>query len=189
MKIGYAVCGSFCTIGKSLTVLEEMAAAGDTFIPIMSENAYTFDTRFGKAEDVRKRLLSASRWPGEIVHTIAEAERFGPEIQLDALIIAPCTGNTLAKAALGITDTPVTMAIKAQLRRDGLVVLALATNDALSSNLKNICVMLNHKNVFFVPLRQDDPVNKPYSTVADFRLLPDTLKAAREGRQIQPVLL
>lgn len=156
-------------------------------IPVASFAVQTTDTRFGRAADLIGR---AERICGESgVLTIAGAEPFGPKIKLDAFIIAPCTGNTLAKIASGVTDTPVTMAVKAHLRNDRPVVIALATNDALSGNLANIAVLLNRKNVYFVPFGQDDPHGKPHSLVCDFALLPETLSAALGGTQLQPLLL
>lgn len=183
--IGYCFCGSFCTIGKSLKVLRALTAEGNSVLPIMSENVYTMDTRFGKAADTVKTVEELCG--RKVIHTIVEAEPIGPSVALDMLVIAPCTGNTLAKLAAGITDTPVTMAAKAQLRRDRPVVIALATNDALSANLKNIGALLSRKNIFFVPMAADDPVNKPYSLVCDFDRLKNTMVAAFAGRQIMPV--
>ena len=169
--IGYCFCGSFCTISKSVKILRSLAAEGNQILPIMSDSVYTTDTRFGRAADTIKTV----------------AEPIGPKIALDMLVISPCTGNTLAKLAAGITDTPVTMAAKAQLRRDRPVVIALATNDGLSANLKNIGLMMSRKNVFFVPMAQDDPENKPYSLVCDFDMLKSTMVSAFAGRQIMPV--
>lgn len=145
------------------------------------------DTRFGRAEDLI-RVLGDISGRG-VIDTIVEAEPLGPKKVLDALIIAPCTGNTLAKLAAGITDTPVTMAAKAHLRCDRPLVIALSTNDALSANLKNIAVMMEKKNVYFVPLTQDDPVSKPHSLVCDFSLIEPTLECAMSGRQYQRVIM
>ncbi len=169
MKIGYALCGSFCTHAQSMAVLETLVKTY-TVVPILSEHAAYTDTRFGKAADLRQRLtVLCGRAP---ICTIADAEPLGPAEPLDLLVIAPCTGNTLAKLAHGITDTAVTMAAKAHLRADRPLLLALATNDALSANLGNIAVMRERKHVYFVPLAMDDPVKKPHSLVADFSAIP-----------------
>jgi len=180
--IGFALCGSFCTISKALGTMKKLVNIGYDILPIMSYNAYNTDTRFGKAEEIRRSVLDISG--REVIHTIVDAEPLGPQITLDALIIAPCTGNTLAKIALGVTDTPVCMAAKAHLRNDKPLILALATNDALSANLNNIATLLNRKSIYFTPMVQDDPIKKPHSLVADFNLIEDTLTKAMIG--IQP---
>lgn len=185
--IGYAICGSFCTFSKSLEQLEGLKKSGYDIIPIMSDNAYSTDTRFWAAEEFRKRVEDICGH--EIIHTVVGAEPLGPKVHLDALVVSPCTGNTLAKIANGITDTPVTMAAKAHLRSDRPLVLALASNDALSSNLRNIGVLLQKKCVYFVPMVQDDPVKKPHSLVADFTLLGDTLINAMQGLQIRKIFI
>ena len=185
--IGYAICGSFCTHEKSLELLEEMVKNGTEILPIVSEVVYTTDTRFGKAEDLLKKLEKISG--KSVVHTIADAEPLGPKVVLDCLIICPCTGNTLAKIANGITDTAVTMAAKAHLRSDRPLVIALASNDALSANLKNIATLLLRKNVYFVPMNQDAPIDKPHSLVADFSQLGKTLEYAMQGRQTRKLFL
>ena len=187
MMIGYAFCGSFCTHRASVSQLTELKSCGYDILPIMSETVYSSDTRFGSCEDLRNKVSQICG--REIVHTIIDAEPLGPQISLDALVLCPCTGNTLAKMAHGITDTSVTMAAKAHLRCNRPLVIALASNDALSANLKNISQMLNRKCVYFVPLSQDDPVNKPHSLVADFSLLRPTLEAALQGRQYQKVFM
>ena len=185
--IGFAMCGSYCTHKHAISELEGLILRGYDVLPILSENVFSTDTRFGRAEDLRKRLFELTgRHP---IATVVDAEPLGPKIKLDALIICPCTGNTLAKMAQGITDTAVTMAAKAHLRSNRTLVIALASNDALSANLKNISVMLNRKNVFFVPMEQDDPKNKPHSLVAAFPLLSDTLDMALEGRQYQKIFI
>ena len=182
--IGYAFCGSFCTISRSMKVLSELVAEGNDIQPIMSEAVYTTDTRFAAAKDV---VASAERICGRpVIHTIVDAEPIGPKDNLDMLVIAPCTGNTLAKLANGITETPVTMAAKAQMRTGKPVVIALASNDALSANLQNIAKMSVRKNVFFVPMYQDDTEKKPNSLVCDFGELKSTMLSAFAGRQIQP---
>lgn len=185
--IGYAFCGSFCTFSKSFEILEKLVIGGYDVQPIMSENAYSTDTRFWRSEEFRERVEALCA--RKIIHTISEAEPLGPKNPLDTLIIAPCTGNTLAKMALGITDTAVTMAAKAHLRADRTLVIALASNDALSANLKNIGTMLLRKQVYFVPMLQDDPVKKPHSLVADFSLLEETLKKAESGLQIRKIFV
>lgn len=185
--IGYAFCGSFCTHKAAFSQLIELRKCGYDVLPIMSETVYKSDTRFGKCIDLRDRVTDVCG--REIVHTIIDAEPLGPQISLDALVICPCTGNTLAKMAHGITDTSVTMAAKAHLRCNRPLVIALASNDALSANLQNISQMLNRKCVYFVPLSQDDPVNKPHSLVADFACLRATLEAALHGEQYQKVFM
>lgn len=181
------MCGSYCTHKRAIVELEGLVASGYEVLPIISENVAHTDTRFGNAEDLRKRLFEITgRAP---ISKISDAEPLGPKIKLDALIIAPCTGNTLAKMAQGITDTAVSMAAKAHLRSNRTLVIALASNDALSANLKNISEMLNRKNVYFVPMEQDDPNAKPHSLVASFELLIPTLTAALDGRQLQKIFI
>lgn len=187
MLIGYALCGSFCTFSRSLAAMERLAAVGHTLVPIMSEAAYSTDTRFGKAEDIRRRIEDITG--GEIIHTVADAEPLGPKVKLDMLIVAPCTGNTLAKLAHGITDTSVTMACKAHLRCDRPLLLSLASNDALSGNLENLAKMLKRKSVYFVPLVQDDPEGKPHSLVADFERIGEAMEAAKNGKQLRPLFI
>ena len=185
--IGYGICGSFCTHKKSIEELENLVRLGYDVLPIMSDNVYTTDTRFGKAEDLKNKVEKITGH--KIIHTIVDAEPLGPKISLDALILAPCTGNTLAKMARGITDTAVTMAAKAHLRSDRPIVLALCSNDALSANLQNISILLERKNVFFVPMRQDDPQGKPHSLVCEFDLLQTTFNGALIGKQLQPLFI
>lgn len=184
--IGYALCGSFCTHSASLAVLEELCKSY-AVLPIVSESVGETDTRFGKAADTLAILASLCRRP--VIRTIREAEPLGPKTPLDALVIAPCTGNTLAKIVHGITDTSVTMAAKAHLRANRPLLCALATNDAMSANLANLGAFLNRKACYLVPMRQDDPQNKPHSLVADFTQIPECLRAAMEGRQIRPLFL
>lgn len=184
-RLGIALCGSYCTFEKLFAAAESLA---DTYelIPIMSENAASTDSRFGTAADNRARLEALC---GEsAVTTIAESEHFGPARPLDALLIAPCTGNTLAKLAHGITDTAVTMAAKAHLRNGRPLIIAFSTNDGLSGSFENIARLMNRKNVYFVPFGQDDPVKKPSSLQSDFSMLAQTAAAALDGQQIQPVL-
>ena len=185
LRLGYALCGSFCTFKESLDLLERLVEMGADITPIMSYNAYTTDTRFGTAADHIARIEQLC---GKgIIHTIAGAEPIGPKKLLDALLIAPCTGNTMAKLAAGITDTSVTMAAKAHLRNGRPLIIAAATNDALSASAKNIGMLLNTKNVYFVPMAEDDPNKKPTSIIADFTRAPEAVLAALEGRQLQPV--
>ena len=182
--IGFALCGSFCTISRSLEELSHLAR-DFTVQGIVSETVYATDTRFSPARDVVDRLETVTG--REVIHSIVEAEPLGPKVPLEALVICPCMGNTLAKMAAGITDTAVTMAAKAHLRSDRPLIIALASNDALSANLKNIGTLLCRKNVYFVPMSQDDPEGKPHSLVADFSKLRPTLEAALLGKQYQRI--
>ena len=186
IRLGFAICGSFCTFKRVLEELEHLAKDYDV-TPIMSQGAAFTDTRFGKAEDFRRRV--AEICGREPITTIAGAEPIGPHALLDVLVIEPCTGNTLGKLANGITDTPVTMAAKAHLRNGRPLVLAVATNDALGASARNIGTLMNAKNIFFVPLRQDSPQGKPASVVADFSKTAAAVKAELEGRQAQPLLI
>ncbi len=186
MKIGFALTGSFCTVSKAITALEGITSLGST-VPIISESIAKTDTRFGKAADTVKKLTELCAH--EPITTVKDAEPLGPREPLDLLIICPCSGNTLAKLACGITDGAVTMAAKAHLRCDRPLIIALASNDALSQNLKNVAVMLQRKSVYFVPFGQDDPYGKPHSLISDLSLLSDTVAAALEGKQLQPLLL
>jgi len=187
MLIGFAMCGSFCTFGRSLAVMERLALDGNSIVPIMSQNAYSTDTRFGEAESIKRRVTDICK--RDIIHTVKDAEPLGPNLALDMLIVSPCTGNTLAKLAGGITDTAVTMACKAHLRCDRPLVIALASNDAMSANLANIGTLLMRKSVYFVPMSQDDPDGKPHSLVADFECIPEAVLAAAQGRQIRPLFI
>ncbi|MBE6752023.1 MAG: dipicolinate synthase subunit B [Ruminococcaceae bacterium] len=184
--IGFAICGSFCTFKNVFKEIENLTELGYDIVPIMSENAFSFDTRFGEAkywQDEFRRITKK-----DIIHTIKDAEPIGPKKLLDILVIAPCTGNTLAKLANGISDTSVTLATKAHLRNARPLVIAVSTNDALSGAAKNIGNLLNYKNTYFVPFRQDSFKNKPCSCVADFTLLPQTIENALKGFQLQPIL-
>lgn len=185
--IGYAFCGSYCTHRASLAQMEQLLRAGYDILPIMSNNVYSTDTRFGTARELIEKVEGLCGH--EVVHTIVDAEPLGPKVSLDAMIICPCTGNTLAKLAAGITDTAVCMAAKAHLRGNRPLVIALASNDALSANLKNIATLLSRKYVYFVPLFQDDPEKKPHSLIADFSLLKPTLDCAFEGKQYQKIFV
>lgn len=182
---GYAMTGSFCTFDKSIQQMAALASRGVELIPIMSENAYSTSTRFGKARDIVTRVENICG--KSVIHTIPGAEPIGPKALCDILIVAPCTGNTLSKIALGITDTAVAMAVKSQLRIGAPVLLALASNDALGASAENIGRLLNRRNVYFVPLSQDDPEHKPNSLVAHFDLIPQSVEKALSGRQLQPV--
>lgn len=182
--IGFAVCGSFCTHKKSLKVLEKLCLTHDV-LPIFSFNSARLDTRFGSAVELMDNVRKICK--REPVITVEEAEPLGPASPLEALIICPCTGNTLAKIANGITDTPVTMAAKAHLRADRPLLIALASNDAMSTNLANLSTLLNRKNIFFVPLLQDDHVRKPHSLVADFDQLCEAYDAMMKGAQLRPL--
>jgi dipicolinate synthase subunit B len=183
--VGFAICGSFCTFKRVLRIAEELSKDYD-LIPIMSQTSYFTDTRFGKAAEHIEALEKITG--KKVLHNLTEVEPFGPKKILDAIVVAPCTGNTLAKLANGITDTSVTLATKAHLRNMRPVVIAVSTNDALSGAGKNIGKLFNYKNMFFVPFRQDSFSNKPYSTVADFTLLPKTVENALNNVQLQPIL-
>ena len=185
--IGYALCGSFCTFKDSTEALIKLKSKYGDMLPIMSYNAYTTDTRFGNHTDWNTKIEDICQH--KIINTIFDAEPLGPKISLDALVIAPCTGNTLAKLAGGITDTPVCMAAKAHLRSDRPTVIALATNDAMSQNLKNIGALMNRKSVYFVPMLEDSPKGKPHSLVAEFELMPRVVEAAMKGEQMRPIFL
>ena len=184
--IGYAFCGSFCTISDSLKQLQMLMDRGLDIVPIMSESVYETDTRFFAADELRRRVKGITG--REIVHTVESAEPFGPK-PLDALIIAPCTGDTLAKLSAGITDSAVTMAAKAHMRRDGQMLLALASNDAMSQNLKNLGAFITRRSVYFVPMKQDNPVAKPHSLVADMSQLCEAYDAMLRGEQLRPLFI
>ncbi|MCL2095811.1 MAG: dipicolinate synthase subunit B [Oscillospiraceae bacterium] len=186
MTVGYAVCGSFCTHKKTLEILKKFADSQIDVTPVLSENSYRISTRFGKAGDFVRDIENITKQ--KIITSIEESEAIGPEQKFKIMIIAPCTGNTLAKLANGITDNCVTMAAKAHLRNQKPLVIGLCTNDALSSNLANIGVMMNKKNVFFVPMYQDDTDSKPSSLVCDMDLVMKTFEMALQRKQIQPVL-
>ena len=184
-RIGFVVTGSFCTFSAAFAEAAKLRAAGAERTPIFSELAAGTDTRFGKAAD---RVAELEEICGrKAIRTIPDAEPLGPKNMLDLLVVAPCTANTAAKLAYGITDNTATMAVKSMLRRQKPVVLAVATNDALGASAKNIGLLLNTRHYYFVPLRQDAPREKPTSLVADFSRLPETVALAREGKQIQPI--
>lgn len=186
MTVGFALCGSFCTFASVFPIMEKLTEKHEV-IPIFSFNAATIDSRFGLAKEHLARAEAiCGRKP---IVTIAEAEPIGPKKLLDALVIAPCTGNTLAKLSHGIADTPVTMAAKSHLRNGRPVLIAVSTNDALSGAAENIGKLLARKNYYFVPFGQDDPAGKPNSMVADFSRIAEALQLAAEGKQLQPILI
>ena len=184
--IGYAFCGSFCTLSKSLIELRALRERGEDIIPFVSERVYSTDTRFFMAEDFLSEVEAICNRPP--IYKLEEAEPYGP-CRLDYLIISPCTGNTLAKIANGITDSTVTMLAKAHLRCDGRLLIALASNDALSQNLKNIATLLQRKSVYFLPMKQDAPREKPHSLVADFDKMASGIEAMLKGEELRPLFL
>lgn len=184
---GFALCGSFCTFSRVIKEMEALVNSGISLVPIMSFNAYSTDTRFGASDGFIKKIEDICSH--KIIHSLTGAEPIGPKKIIDALIIEPCTGNTLAKLALGIADTPVTLAAKSNLRNQRPVIIAVSTNDALGNAAKNIGALQNAKNIFFVPYSQDDPENKPNSLVADFSLTGKTLEYALYGKQLQPIII
>jgi dipicolinate synthase subunit B len=186
-KIGIALTGSYCTFDKVFPQIERLVKENANVYTIFSYQSQSTDTRFGKAVDF---LRQAKEITGtEPIITITEAEKLGPNNILDTIVVAPCTGNTLAKMANGITDSPVLMATKGLLRNNKPVILAISTNDALSNNLKNIGLLINTKNIFFVPFSQDNYKGKPHSMVAHFELILPTIESALEGRQQQPIIM
>lgn len=186
VRIGFAVTGSFCTFDTAFRAAEQLRDMGAELIPIMSSHAAEIDTRFGKAADQRARFEEICG--RKIIRSIADAEPIGPKGMTDIMLVAPCTGNTIAKLAHSITDTPVTMAVKSHLRGARPVLLAVSTNDALAGSAKNLGILLNTRHYFAVPFRQDAPTAKPASLVADFNRLPEAIDAALHGIQLQPVL-
>lgn len=187
IRVGFAFCGSFCTYDQVMPALERARARYGDVTPIISEKSAETDSRFGPAHEfIREMERVCDR---RVIDTIPKAEPIGPKKLLDVLIIAPCTGSTLSRLANGMSDTSVTMAAKAMWRNGRPVVVAVSTNDGLAGSAKNIAALLDKKHVFFVPYRQDDPVGKPTSLVADFTKINDTVDAALQGRQLQPLLL
>lgn len=184
--VGFAMTGSYCTFSKVMPEVETLMAAGANVQPIMSENAASTDTRFGKADDFKSTLEFLTG--NEVICSIQKAEPIGPKKLLDVLVIAPCTGNTLAKLANGIADTAVTLAAKSHLRNGRPVVVAISSNDALSQNAKSIGILLNTKHFYFVPFEQDNPAEKPNSIVAVMSKILPTVEAALKGKQLQPIL-
>ncbi|HOQ06744.1 MAG TPA: dipicolinate synthase subunit B [Clostridiales bacterium] len=187
VRIGFAFTGSFCTFSSVMTELEKLSATGADITPIISYSVDKYDTRFGSSEHWKMRMEAVTG--NKIIKTIIDAEPIGPKGLFDILVVAPCTGNTLAKLANGITDTPVTMACKAHLRNGRPLLLAPSTNDGLGINARNIGLLQNCKNVYFVPYRQDDPQKKCNSLVARFDLIIPAIQAALEGKQLEPVLV
>ena len=186
-NIGYGITGSFCTFAKTKKEVIRLTEMGANVVPIFSYQAQTCDTRFGKAKEFVEEICQITGNPG--IRTIPEAEPIGPKSCLDIMVIAPCTGNSAAKLANGIIDTPVLMAAKAHLRNLKPLVIAISTNDALGANFKTIGMLMNMKNIYFVPFAQDNFEKKPNSMVARMELLPETIEAALEGRQMQPVIM
>lgn len=185
--VGYALSGSHCTFEEIMPQIQRFVDAGANVIPIVSHTIMTTDTRFGKSEDWQKQLKDITG--NDIISTIVDAEPLGPSKKLDVVVIAPCTGNTTSKLANAMTDSPVLMTAKAQLRNQKPVVLAISTNDALGLNAPNIAKLLNAKNIYFVPFGQDAPDKKPNSLVARMELVMETCEAAMEGKQLQPMLV
>ena len=183
LTVGYALCGSFCTFEKAIAQMRALKEQGATVLPIMSENACNTDTRFGRASDIVWEIEDICG--RKIIKSIVEAEPIGPKKMCDIIVVAPCTGNTLAKWANAITDTSVTMACKSHLRIGRPVLLCLATNDGLGATAKNIGAMINTKNIYFVPFSQDDYDKKPKSLVAHFEMIPESVLAAMEGKQLK----
>ena len=186
IRIGLAMTGSFCTFDSCLSAMEALKGSYD-FTGLMSETAYTTDTRFGSAEHQRQRLQALCEGKA-ILHTIPEAEPIGPKNYFDLLFIAPCTGNTLSRMAAGLTDGCVTMAAKSHLRGGKPVLLALSSNDALSGSARSLGTLLGRRNIYFLPFYQDDPLHKPYSLVSDYCRTEEAIRAALDQRQLQPIL-
>ena len=186
-RIGFVMTGSFCTFRKTIDELKKIAKLGAKVVPIMSENSYTMDTKFGKARDFINEIEDITGT--KILHTIQEVEPLGPKDMLDILVVAPATGNTMAKLANDIIDNSATMAVKSHLRKEKPVVIAISTNNGLSGAGENIGKLLNRKHYYFVPFRQDNPITKPRSVVFDPSYLIKTIEYALDGEQIQPILL
>lgn len=186
LNIGFAICGSFCTFSKAIDAVTALKDTGANIIPIMSETSFNTDTRFGTANSHREKLKKITG--NEILSSVYETEPIGPKKLLDALVILPCTGNTLAKLSHGIADTSVTLAAKAHLRNKRPIVVGVSTNDGLGTAAENIGRLLTREYIYFIPFSQDDYINKPNSLVADFSKLNDTLALALEGKQLQPIL-
>ena len=187
IKIGFALTGSFCTFSKTIPKIKELVKLGADILPIMSFNAYNMDTKFGKAEDFINKIEEITG--KKIINSIIEAEPIGPKKMTDIMVVAPASGNTMAKIANDIIDTPVTMAVKSHLRNNLPVIIAPSTNNALSGNAENIGRLLNRKNFYFVPFRQDNPITKPRSIVFDPEYIIKTIESALKREQIQPIIL
>ena len=186
-NIGYCFTGSFCTFKTSIAEMKKLVEDGANVFPIMSFNSYNLDSKFGKSEDFIKEIEEITNH--KVINSITSAEPIGPKKMFDILIIAPCSGNTIAKLANDIIDTPATMATKSHLRTERPVVIAISTNNALSGAAENIGKLLNRKHYYFVPFKQDNPITKPRSIVADFVYIKKTLEYALDGKQIQPIIL
>ncbi len=186
-KVGFVLTGSFCTFKKVIPKIKEMIKLGADILPIMSFNSYNLDTKFGKAEDFINEIEEITN--KKIIHTITEAEPIGPKKMTDIMVIAPCSGNTMAKLSCDIIDTPAVMAAKSHLRNNRPLVIAPSTNNGLSGNAENIGKLLNRKNYYFVPFRQDNPITKPRSIVFDAEYIIKTIKYALDGEQISPILI
>lgn len=187
IKIGFVLTGSFCSFKKTIPKIKELINQGAQVLPIMSYNSYELDTKFGKAKDFISQIEEITN--KKIIHTITEAEPIGPKKLTDIMIIAPCSGNTMAKLACDIIDTPAVMAAKSHLRNGNPLVIAPSTNNGLSGNAENIGKLLNRQNYYFVPFRQDNPITKPRSIVFDSEYIIKTIKFALDGEQISPILL
>ena len=186
-RVAFAMCGSYCTFSSAIPQMQLLKDKGYDITPIMSQNASTTDTRFGTAKEFIKQLEEISE--KKLINTIKDAEPLGPKNMCDVMLIAPCTGNTLAKLCNGITDTSVTMAAKSLLRVGKPIIIALASNDALGVSAQNLGRVMNYRNIYFVPLTQDDIIKKPNSLVADFSKIPATVELALQNKQLQPILL
>ena len=186
-RIGFILTGSFCTFTKTIKQMRELVKIGADVIPIMSYNAYEKDTKFGKASDFIDEIEEMTN--NKIIHTLQDAEPIGPKKLTDIMVVAPASGNTMAKLAHDIIDTPATMAVKSHLRNNKPVVIAPSTNNGLSGNAENIGKLLNRKNYYFVPFRQDNPITKPMSIVFDAEYICKTIEYALKKEQIQPILL
>ena len=186
-KIGVIMTGSFCTFSKVIEQIKELVKRGADVLPIMSYNSYELDTKFGEAKEIIKKVEDITG--KKIIHTIQGAEPIGPKQLTDVMLIAPCSGNTIAKLANGIIDTPATMAAKSPLRNNNPVVIAISTNDGLAGSAENIGKLLNRNNYYVVPFRQDNPITKPRSLVFDSTYIVRTIEDALDGKQIQPILL
>lgn len=185
IRLGFCICGSFCTFKKNIIIMQDLVDSDYDVLPIMSFNAYSIDTRFGKAKDFIEQIETICK--KKVIHTIEDAEPIGPQNMTDIMLVSPCTGNTIAKLANSIIDTPVLMATKSHLRNNLPVVLGVSTNDALSGSAKNIGVLQNTRNMYFVPMSQDNCLKKPTSLVAHFELIENTIAHALMGQQIQPI--
>lgn len=185
-RIAFVLTGSYCQLARAMDGMQKLVDAGAKILPVVSYNVRDFDSRFGTAEEWRQRILAVSG-ADTVIDSINTAEPIGPHALADVVLIAPCSGNTIAKLANGITDTPALMAAKSHLRRGAPLVIAVSTNDGLAANARNIGQLLNTKNIFFVPFMQDDPYNKPNSIVARMELIPQAVAAALQKQQLQPL--